>query len=143
MNQYKIYIDMMSDHINAINATINCLYATADFYRRRRLLNTLRKQTRELDRLLRHLKEGTDQKTHRLEMRFTAEELAQYNGKNGYPAYVAINRTVYDVTDIAAWGGATHFGLTAGKDVTAAFMSCHKNQNLLSDLPVVGVVVDG
>lgn len=140
MDQRRIYVEMLSKHMDAINDTIDCLYSAGNFYRRRRLLNGLRKQTIALERSLRQLKTGADKKTHRDEMVFTAEELARFNGKDGYPAYVAINWTVYDVTNIAAWGGATHFGLTAGKDVTAAFMSCHENHNLLGDLPVVGVV---
>ncbi|MBM7647456.1 putative heme/steroid binding protein [Bacillus ectoiniformans] len=70
---------------------------------------------------------------------FTIEELATYNGKNGKPAYVAVNGTVYDVTNNRAWAAATHFGLTAGKDYTAEFASCHAGQqSILATLPVVG-----
>jgi cytochrome b involved in lipid metabolism len=36
---------------------------------------------------------------------FTLEELAQFNGKDGNPAYVAVNGKVYDVTDVPAWRG--------------------------------------
>jgi len=46
---------------------------------------------------------------------FTREQLAQFNGKNGMPAYVAVNGIVYDVTNNAAWSAATHFGLAAGQ----------------------------
>lgn len=69
---------------------------------------------------------------------FTLEELAQYNGKNGTPAYIAINGVVYDVTNNAVWASATHFGLSAGKDLTSAFASCHAGSNILNKLPVVG-----
>ena len=31
------------------------------------------------------------------------ETLALYNGRNGNAAYVAINGTVYDVTDVPQW----------------------------------------
>lgn len=70
---------------------------------------------------------------------FTIEELAYYDGKNGRPAYVAVNGIVYDVTNNRAWAAATHFGLTAGKDYTQEFASCHAGQqSILATLPVVG-----
>lgn len=70
---------------------------------------------------------------------FTLEQLANYDGKNGNPAYVAVNSTVYDVTNNAAWAAATHFGLAAGKDLTADFASCHPGQeSILRSLPIVG-----
>lgn len=72
---------------------------------------------------------------------FTKEELTAFDGKNGTPAYVAVNGTVYDVTNSAAWGAATHFGLSAGNDVTAQFNSCHAGQPILEKLPVVGKMI--
>lgn len=72
----------------------------------------------------------------------TREQLAQFNGQNGRPAYVAVNGIVYDVTNHAAWSLATHFGLTAGKDLTAEFASCHAGQQwILRTLPQVGRLV--
>lgn len=69
---------------------------------------------------------------------FTLQELSRYDGKDGNPAYVAVNGTVYDVTNNAAWAAATHFGLTAGKDLTNEFASCHAGQPILSKLKAVG-----
>jgi predicted heme/steroid binding protein len=66
------------------------------------------------------------------------EELAINNGKNGNPAYVAINGFVYDVTNSPAWAAATHFGLSAGNDLTNEFASCHAGENILEKLPIVG-----
>ena len=37
---------------------------------------------------------------------FTIEELAKFDGKNGRPAYVAVNGMVYDVTNNRAWAAA-------------------------------------
>lgn len=70
---------------------------------------------------------------------FTRDELAAFTGRNGNPAYVAVGGTVYDVTDNAAWSAATHFGLTAGRDLTPEFASCHAAQQyILGTLRPVG-----
>ena len=70
---------------------------------------------------------------------FTIEELANYDGKDGKPAYVAVEGTVYDVTNNRTWAAATHFGLVAGKNHTQEFASCHAGQqSILQTLPVVG-----
>lgn len=72
---------------------------------------------------------------------FTLQELSKFDGKGGNPAYVAVNGTVYDVTNNAAWAAATHFGLLAGKDLTNEFASCHASQPILSKLKEVGKLV--
>lgn len=73
---------------------------------------------------------------------FTREDLAKFNGKDGKPAYVSVNGIVYDVTNNAAWSLATHFGLTAGRDLTAEFSSCHQGQQwILAQLKPVGRLV--
>ncbi|MCX7746573.1 MAG: cytochrome B5 [Clostridia bacterium] len=72
---------------------------------------------------------------------FTLDQLSRYDGINGNPAYVAVNGVVYDVTNIATWAAATHFGLVAGRDLTQEFTSCHAGQNILSKLKVVGRLV--
>lgn len=71
----------------------------------------------------------------------TLEQLSMYDGKNGKPAYVAINGLIYDVTNNAAWAAATHFGLTAGRDLTGAFNSCHGGQQILGSLKVIGKLI--
>lgn len=74
---------------------------------------------------------------------FTKAELAQYDGKSGNPAYVAVNGTIYDVTNNAAWAAATHFGLSAGNDLTSQYSSCHAGQQVLRNLTIVGSLIDG
>lgn len=71
---------------------------------------------------------------------FTIEELAQYDGSNGKPAYVAVNGIVYDLSNEITWGGGTHFGLYSGKDLTSEFMKCHGKEEILNNLPKVGVL---
>jgi predicted heme/steroid binding protein len=41
---------------------------------------------------------------------FTIEELSEYDGQDGRPAYVAVDGIVYDVTDNEMWEGGTHPG---------------------------------
>lgn len=58
----------------------------------------------------------------------------------GKPAYVAVNGIVYDVSANSKWSGATHFSLTAGKDLSPEFESCHGVANKLAKLLKVGVL---
>jgi predicted heme/steroid binding protein len=73
------------------------------------------------------------------ELRLTREELNQYNGQNGKPAYVAINGVIFDVTTIFING--KHFGHLAGQDLTGAFLRQHV-PSALSGYPVVGRLVN-
>lgn len=71
--------------------------------------------------------------------RFTRAELAQYNGRNGKPAYVAVNHTVYDVSTVFVEG--KHFTHEPGADLTGAFLRQHVPA-ALSGYPVMGVLTD-
>jgi predicted heme/steroid binding protein len=77
---------------------------------------------------------------YREEKVFTLEELGKFNGRNGTPAYVAVNGVVYDVSREGTWGGASHFGLVAGKDLSAQFNSCHGMESILARVPKVGTL---
>lgn len=50
--------------------------------------------------------------------KFTKETLANYNGKNGRPAYIAFNGRVYDVTNNSHWLNGENKGIHAGCDVS-------------------------
>lgn len=73
---------------------------------------------------------------------FTLEELAQFNGKDGVPAYVAVNGIVYDVTDVPQWKNGEHKnGITAGADRTKEITEDSPHGlSVLAELPVVGVL---
>lgn len=74
---------------------------------------------------------------------FTLEELAQYNGKDGQPAYVAINGVVYDVTDVSEWADGMHKnGLTAGQDLSTFINSAPHGTSVLQSLPIVGELAE-
>lgn len=66
---------------------------------------------------------------------FTASTLKSFNGLNGQPAYVAIDGVVYDMTEYFING--SHYGYSAGQDLSAAFHNQHSN-NFLNGLTVIG-----
>jgi predicted heme/steroid binding protein/mannose-6-phosphate isomerase-like protein (cupin superfamily) len=84
--------------------------------------------------------ETGEQSSLRQTREFTLSELAQFDGTKGRPAYVAVNGIVYDVSGNSNWSGAAHYGLTAGKDLTSQFESCHGTASILAKLPVVGML---
>lgn len=71
---------------------------------------------------------------------FTLEELKNYNGQDGNPAYVAVDGIVYDVSDIPQWNDGMHQGLTAGNDLTEAFSKSPHSKSVLNKLPIVGTL---
>lgn len=68
---------------------------------------------------------------------FSAEELSKYDGKNGNPAYVAVDGKVYDLTSVFEEG--KHYSHYAGKELTKAFYSYHLTK-ALAKYPVVGLL---
>ncbi|MBU3098503.1 cupin domain-containing protein [Clostridium sp. DSM 17811] len=80
------------------------------------------------------------QRSHRQNKEFTPSELAQYDGTMGKPAYVAVKGIVYDVSNNSSWIEAAHYGLTAGKDLSPQFESCHGVLSNLANIPNVGVL---
>lgn len=54
---------------------------------------------------------------------FTMEEIVQFDGQDGRPAYIVVDGIVYDVTDVGQWRSGSHFGFEAGTDVTEALAS--------------------
>jgi len=73
--------------------------------------------------------------------RFTVDELARYDGKDGRPAYIAYKGKVYDVSGSFLWRGGRHQALhAAGIDLTAALAGAPHREDLLDRVPVVGVI---
>lgn len=68
----------------------------------------------------------------------TKAELAASDGKNGRPAWVAVNGVVYDLTAVKAWTGGMHHGVQAGTDATEQFVKSGHPAGFLDVLPVVG-----
>ena len=77
-------------------------------------------------------------------LELTLDQLKQYDGKNGNPAYVAVDGVIYDVTNVKAWKNGDHNGYSAGNDLTDIIKnkSPHGVKNL-EGLPIVGKLVAG
>lgn len=72
---------------------------------------------------------------------FTAEELAEFDGKDGNEAYVAVNKVVYDVTDANGWEDGVHEGgIEAGNVYTEEIDESPHGDSVLEGLPVVGTL---
>jgi len=71
---------------------------------------------------------------------FTIEELKEFDGRDGKPAYVAYKGTVYDVTESSMWGGGDHEGMhQAGADMTSDHEEA-PHDVYVTDFPEVGTV---
>jgi len=73
--------------------------------------------------------------------KFTLEELAAYDGKNGKPAYIAYKSKVYDVSASSFWLDGDHFGAhQAGKDLTEELELAPHSGEVLEKTKQVGVL---
>jgi len=73
--------------------------------------------------------------------KFTKEELARYNGKNGTPAYIAYKGKVYDVSNSFLWRNGSHQVLhKAGTDLTDAIKQAPHSIDVLKKFPVIGTI---
>jgi predicted heme/steroid binding protein len=66
---------------------------------------------------------------------FTLQELSYHDGRDGRPAYVAVDGLVYDNTDIFREG--RHYSHLAGQELTDEFYSYHVIEEMMK-YPVVG-----
>jgi predicted heme/steroid binding protein len=73
--------------------------------------------------------------------KFTVNELSQFNGKNGKPAYVGFKGKVYDLTDSSAWADGDHLGHGAGEDLTDAMEIAPHGEEVIEKMKIVGVLV--
>jgi len=72
---------------------------------------------------------------------FGLEELAQYNGENGKPVYVAHAGKVYDVSGSKMWKTGTHMKRhRSGADLTTDIQAAPHSPEVLGRFPQVGVL---
>jgi predicted heme/steroid binding protein len=73
--------------------------------------------------------------------KFSLHDLATFNGKNGKPAYVGFKGKVYDVTESTQWLDGDHLGHSAGEDLTESMDIAPHDQDVLTNMKIVGVLV--
>ena len=76
---------------------------------------------------------------------FTLAELAGFNGKDGKPAYVAVDGVVYDVTGASQWPQGDHvpcdLDAAAGKDLSEVLKQAPaRMRGYIEAKPVVGTL---
>jgi len=77
-------------------------------------------------------------------LELTLAELAKYNGKDGQPAYVAVDGVIYDVSAYPKWKNGEHNGYSAGNDLTEIIKTKSPHGVAkLKGVPVVGKLIDG
>jgi predicted heme/steroid binding protein len=73
----------------------------------------------------------------------TAEELSQFDGAEGRPAYVAYGGEIYDVSKGKLWRGGRHVQKhLAGMDLTAALKQAPHGEEKIKGMPLVGKLVE-
>ncbi len=74
--------------------------------------------------------------------KFTLQDLAQYDGKNGRPVYIAHKGKVYDVSASVFWFGGDHMGTHyAGKDLTSEIDMAPHREEVFERVKLVGVLI--
>lgn len=69
----------------------------------------------------------------------TREELASYDGRDGRPAYAAVNGKIYDFTGSKLWPAGNHMQQhQAGQDLTEALLKAPHIRAVVERFPVVG-----
>ncbi len=154
----NLFLDFISESVKEINADVEKLYSNK-YNNKRKVLDHLKSEIMTLDNYIKHFSTTNQLRMNDTSAQYTStftqqavpvvndtktytkEELARFNGKNGNPAYVAVNGVIYDVTNNAAWAAASHFGLSAGNDLTSSFAACHAGTDILNRLPVVGNLI--
>lgn len=71
----------------------------------------------------------------------TLAELARYDGRDGRSAYIAVNGTIYDVTESPRWVNGLHPpDHQAGQDLTAELAQAPHVRAVVERFPVVGTL---
>lgn len=71
----------------------------------------------------------------------TLQELAEYDGRDGRPAYVAVNGKIYDVSSSPRWENGVHPpDHRAGHDLTEELATAPHVRAVIERFPVVGTL---
>jgi predicted heme/steroid binding protein len=72
--------------------------------------------------------------------KFSVDELKNFDGKGGRPAYVGYKGKVYDVTGSDQWLEGDHMGHVAGLDLTEDMDIAPHADDVMEKMKVVGVL---
>jgi predicted heme/steroid binding protein len=73
--------------------------------------------------------------------KYSADELAQFDGREGRPAYIAYHGTLYDVTGSKLWKDGLHLKKhNAGNDLTELLKTAPHGQEKVLAMPVAGTL---
>lgn len=99
--------------------------------------------TREIKEISPHGVKNLERVTEvgRLKVELTLEQLKEFDGKEGRPAYIAIEGIIYDVSAHPSWEGGAHKGVEAGQDVSEQFKGSPHEAAILSQAVEIGVLV--
>jgi predicted heme/steroid binding protein len=74
----------------------------------------------------------------------TIEELLSFDGKEGRPAYIAYNGSIYDVSNSGIWLNGIHFFKhPAGIDLTEYLKKAPHDEDRVLRMPKIGIIVSG
>ena len=70
---------------------------------------------------------------------FTAEELKQFDGKDGRPLYIQFGGKVYDLSNSRLWIQGRHMGIhIRDENLTIAIKGAPHSEEVLSRFPIIG-----
>jgi predicted heme/steroid binding protein len=72
---------------------------------------------------------------------FTVDQLSEFNGKNGKPAYVGYKGVVYEVTESYQWQEGDHLGHEAGIDLTNQMEIAPHSEEVMDRMKKVGTLI--
>lgn len=132
---------LVNDNIREICHLSQMQVFATSYYQKNYFQMQIDQRTEELVQRLVRLDLKTTEQEEPVLREFTVEELAEYNGEDGKPVYVAVNGKVYDLSTAAPWAGGKHNSLTAGQDLSSWFMNCHMGFTaVLEKYPSVGTL---
>jgi predicted heme/steroid binding protein len=71
----------------------------------------------------------------------TLDDLSKYNGKIGYPAYIAYKGVIYDVSDSSWFTDGEHLGIHfCGQDLTEYMSQAPHGEEYLTGIKKIGKV---
>lgn len=78
---------------------------------------------------------------NKVKRRFKLNELKEFDGKEGRPAYIALKGKVYDVTESSFWKDGRHLKRhSTGDDLTESIINAPHDKEVLIRFPIVGEI---